>query len=560
MTISNPKTIIALVGRPNVGKSTLFNRLTKTRDALVADFPGLTRDRKYGIANYDDREFILIDTGGLDGNEEGIETKMAEQSLLAIQESDVVFMLVDARAGLMPGDIAIVNHLRKLEKLVVLIANKIDGLDKHVALSEFYSLGFDKVIGISAAHNRGISYLLDFTFEYIDELELVADKNHQLALEAANRQFANYNEETEEFEAPDLEEDIENDELAGELDDLDDEDLDDNDIDEEYEFLDEAEVEAKTSKITSTNIKESLEEQAEQILHHTNIKIALVGRPNVGKSTLTNTILGEDRVIVYDMPGTTRDSIYIPFEHLGQEYTIIDTAGVRRKGKITDAVEKFSVVKTLQAIEDSNVCLLVIDATQGLADQDLSLLSFILNSGRSLVILMNKWDAVTPEERKAIREEIDYKLGFINYVRVHYISALHKQGIGDIFKFVQEAYVAANLKVTTSLLTRILQMAVHNFQPPTVGGRRIKLKYAHAGGHNPPIIVIHGNKTKDLPESYKKYLNNYYRNTLKIMGTPINLRFEDSKNPYEHKRNKLTASQLRKKRRLMKFVRKQRGN
>lgn len=540
MTVSTSKVIIALVGRPNVGKSTLFNRLTRTRDALVADFPGLTRDRKYGLAKFYDREYILIDTGGLDGNEQGIETKMAEQSLLAIQEADVIYMLVDARAGVLPGDIAIVNHLRKLNKLVVLIVNKVDGLDKDLALSEFYALGFDKVIGISAAHNQGINYLLEFTFEYVDNLQLQEDANHQAAIQAAQQQFASYNEDDERFE-------YDQEQLSED---------DANDIDEEYEYLDQEQVEEKISKISSGNISESLEAQSREILKN-NIKIALVGRPNVGKSTLTNAILGEDRVIVYDMPGTTRDSIYIPFEHNGQEYTIIDTAGVRRKGKIHDTVEKFSVIKTLQAIEDCNVALLVIDAVQGLSDQDLSLLSFILNSGRSLVILLNKWDAVTDEQRKQIRDEIDYKLGFINYVRINYISALRKQGIGDIFKAVQEAYVAANLKVTTSLLTKILQMAVHNYQPPTVDGRRVKLKYAHAGGHNPPIIVIHGNKTRDLPESYKKYLSNYYRKTLNIVGTPINFRFEDSKNPYEGKRNKLTASQLRKIKRLQKFIKKQ---
>ncbi|RIY33089.1 ribosome biogenesis GTPase Der [Psittacicella melopsittaci] len=527
--LPNQKTVIALVGRPNVGKSTLFNRLTKTRDALVADFPGLTRDRKYGIARYQDQEYILIDTGGLEGNEEGIETKMAEQSLLAIQEADIVFMLVDARAGLIPGDTAIVNLLRKREKPVILVANKIDGLDKEQALADFYVLGFDKVMGISSSNNIGVSSLLDFTFDFIDSEKV----HHSDDADFADQEQALYDDQDdEEFE--------EEQEL----------------IDEEFEYLDESEIESKIHDVTEASIRNDLDERANQLLQN-NIKIALVGRPNVGKSTLTNCLLGEDRVIVYDMPGTTRDSIYIPLEHNGQNYTIIDTAGVRRKGKIYEAVEKFSVIKTLQAIEDANVCLLVIDATQGLADQDLSLLSFILNAGRSIVILLNKWDAVTDDERKAIRDEIDRKLGFANFARIHYISALKKHGIGDIFKYVQEAYLSANVKVNTSMLTRILQMALHAHQPPQVNGRRVKLKYAHAGGHNPPIIVVHGNMSKELPESYKKYLINYFRKTLNIIGSPINFKFEDSKNPYKDKRNKLTKSQIRKRKRLQKFIKRQ---
>ncbi|RIY33406.1 ribosome biogenesis GTPase Der [Psittacicella hinzii] len=527
---SNQKNVIALVGRPNVGKSTLFNRLTKTRDALVADFPGLTRDRKYGIARYQDKEYILIDTGGLDGNEEGIETKMAEQSLLAIQEADIVFMIVDARVGLMPGDTAIVNLLRKREKPVILVANKIDGLDKDQALADFYILGFDKVLGISASNNIGVSSLLDFTFDFID-----SETTHH----SDDAEYADADED-------DIVEVEDEDDLEDE------EDL----VDEEFEYLDDAEIETKIEGITEKSINQELDDHNANVLKN-NIKIALVGRPNVGKSTLTNCLLGEDRVIVYDMPGTTRDSIYIPLEHNGQNYTIIDTAGVRRKGKIYEAVEKFSVIKTLQAIEDSHVCLLVIDATQGLADQDLSLLSFILNSGRSIVILLNKWDAVTDQERKAIREEIDRKLGFINFARIHYISALKKHGIGDIFKYVQEAYLSANVKVSTSMLTRILYMALHSHQPPQVNGRRVKLKYAHAGGHNPPVIVVHGNMSKDLPESYKKYLINYFRKTLNIIGSPINFKFEDSKNPYKDKKNKLTRSQIRKRKRLQKFIKRQ---
>lgn len=532
MSFQNQKLVIALVGRPNVGKSTLFNRLTRTRDALVADFPGLTRDRKYGIARYLDKEFILIDTGGLDGNEEGIETKMAEQSLLAIQEADVVFMIFDGRDGLMHGDKAIYHHLRKANKNTILVVNKIDGQDKDQALADFYALGVDHLVPISAAHNRGISSLLDYTFEKVanQHLEQHEDQTDYFSQELASE------------ESEDIYED-----LTGE-----------SDVDQEYEELDDEVIEERMDTLSMSSINQELQETAKENLQ-TNIKVAIIGRPNVGKSTLTNCILGEDRVIVYDMPGTTRDSIYIPFTHKEQDYTIIDTAGVRRKGKIYEAVEKFSVIKTLQAIEDANVCLLVIDATQGLTDQDLSLLSFTLNAGRAIVILLNKWDAVTEEERKAIKDEIDFKLGFVNFARIHYISALKGQGIGDIFKYIQEAYVSANIKINTSMLTKILYMAIHQHQPPQVGGRRVKLKYAHAGGHNPPIIVVHGNQCKELTESYKKYLTNYFRKTLNIVGTPINFKFEESKNPYKHKVNKLTQSQLRKKKRLMKFIKKERS-
>lgn len=531
MTDYNPKLVVALVGRPNVGKSTLFNRLTRSRDALVADFPGLTRDRKYGLARYEDKEFIIIDTGGLDGNEEGVETKMAQQSLLAIQEADIVYLLLDARAGLMAGDASILHHLRTNNKNTILVVNKVDGLDQDQALADFYALGYDNLVPISASNNRGISRLLDFTFHRVLTGENIFD-NSKTPLELDDHE----------------------EEVVEELD-----YIEDSGIDEDFEYLDDGEIENKIADISSSGIQQFIDEQNQANLKETNIKVAIIGRPNVGKSTLTNSILGEERVIVYDMPGTTRDSIYLPFSHNGQNYTFIDTAGVRRKGKINEVVEKFSVIKTLQAIEDSHVCLLVIDATVGLTDQDLSLLSFTLNAGRAIVILFNKWDAISNEERKALREELDDKLGFASFARIHYISALKKQGIGDIFKYIQEAYASAHRKITTSMLTRILYTAIQAHQPPMVGNRRVKLKYAHAGGHNPPIIVIHGNLCRELPESYKKYLINYFRKTLNIVGTPINFKFEESKNPYKGKTNKLTQSQLRKKKRLMKFVKKQRG-
>ncbi|MDU3901180.1 MAG: ribosome biogenesis GTPase Der, partial [Haemophilus haemolyticus] len=301
-------------------------------------------------------------------------------------------------------------------------------------------------------------------------------------------------------------------------------------------------------------IDEALEESEEE--QDKNIKIAIVGRPNVGKSTLTNRILGEDRVVVYDMPGTTRDSIYIPMERDGQQYTLIDTAGVRKRGKVHLAVEKFSVIKTLQAIQDANVVLLTIDARENISDQDLSLLGFILNAGRSLVIVVNKWDGLDQDVKDRVKSELDRRLDFIDFARVHFISALHGSGVGNLFDSIKEAYACATQKMTTSLLTRILQMATDEHQPPMIGGRRIKLKYAHPGGYNPPIIVVHGNQMDKLPDSYKRYLSNYYRKSLKIIGSPIRLLFQEGSNPFAGRKNKLTPNQLRKRKRLMKFIKK----
>jgi GTP-binding protein len=286
------------------------------------------------------------------------------------------------------------------------------------------------------------------------------------------------------------------------------------------------------------------------------IKLAIVGRPNVGKSTLTNRILGEERVVVYDMPGTTRDSIYIPMNRDDREYVLIDTAGVRKRGKVTETVEKFSVIKTLQAIEDANVVMLVIDAREGISDQDLSLLGFILNSGRSLVIVVNKWDGMSEEARAQVKDQLDLRLGFVDFARIHFISALHGSGVGNLFESVNEAYTCATTRVSTSLLTRIMQMAADDHQPPLVNGRRVKLKYAHAGGYNPPIVVIHGNQVKDLADSYKRYLMNYFRRSLKVMGTPIRIQFKEGENPFEGKRNTLTPNQLRKRKRLMSHLKK----
>ena len=502
--------VVALVGRPNVGKSTLFNRLTRTRDALVADFPGLTRDRKYGHAHLAGYDFIVIDTGGIDGTEEGVEEKMAEQSLLAIEEADIVLFLVDARAGLTSADIGIANYLRQRQnKTTVVVANKVDGIDADSHCAEFYQLGLGEIAQIAASQGRGIANLMEQVLSPL--AEKMAEKEEESAVE---------NDDVSEMTQHD-------------------------EWDEDFDFSNEED--------TALLDEELAQEQAPD---SQNIKIAIVGRPNVGKSTLTNRILGEDRVVVYDMPGTTRDSIYIPMEWDGQQYTLIDTAGVRKRGKVHLAVEKFSVIKTLQAIQDANVVLLTIDARENISDQDLSLLGFILNAGRSLVIVVNKWDGLNQEVKDRVKSELDRRLDFIDFARVHFISALHGSGVGNLFESVKEAYECATQKMTTSMLTRILQIAVDEHQPPMIGGRRVKLKYAHPGGYNPPIIVIHGNQVDKLPDSYKRYLSNHFRRSLKIIGSPIRLQFQEGNNPFAGRRNKLTPNQLRKRKRLMKFIKK----
>lgn len=490
--------IVALVGRQNVGKSTLFNRLTQTRDALVADFPGLTRDRKYGRAEVEGNEFIIIDTSGIDGYEDGVETCMTGQSLLAIEEADIVLFMVDARTGLMPADQGIAQHLCNRQKETFLVVNKTDGLDPDVVTADFYSLGLGKVYAIAASHGRGIRQLIEHVLvPFLPEKE----KEVELTEEEANAAYwVEQNAENLEVGEDEPENDLNPQDLA--------------------------------------------------------IKLAIIGRPNVGKSTLTNRILGEERMVVYDMPGTTRDSIYIPMVHDEREYVLIDTAGVRKRRKVTETVEKFSVIKTLQAIENANVVLLVIDAREGISDQDLSLLGFILNSGRSLVIVVNKWDGMSEEERTHVKEMLDLRLGFIDFARMHFISALHGTGVGNLFKSVLEAYTCATHRVNTSMLTKIMHMAINDHQPPLVHGRRVKLKYAHAGGYNPPIVLIHGNQVSHLSDSYKRYLMNYFRRSLKAMGTPIRIQFKESGNPFAGKRNLLTPNQLRKRKRLMSHLKK----
>ncbi len=477
--------VVALVGRPNVGKSTLFNRLTNTRDALVADFPGLTRDRKYGQATFEHKQFIVVDTGGITGDEEGIDAKMAQQSLLAIEEADVVLFLLDARAGLLPADIGIADHLRKTGKKVLVVANKVDGIDGNSESAEFYRLGIGEINQIAAAHGRGVSQLMD------------------LALEPLREQF------------PDMQ------------------------VQPQHQRHEEEDADAQLQRLQDLPIK-----------------LAIVGKPNVGKSTLTNRILGENRVVVYDQPGTTRDSVFIPLTRDEREYVLIDTAGVRKRGKVTEAIEKFSIVKTLQAIEEANVVLLVIDAREGITDQDLSLLGFVLNSGRSLVIAVNKWDGLKTDVKDEIKRELDRRLGFIDFARLHFISALHGTGVGNLFESVNEAYASATKRINTAMLTQIMEMAQQDHQPPLVRGRRVKMKYAHAGGYNPPVIVIHGNQVDDLSNAYKRYLMNYFRKSLNVMGTPIRIEFREGSNPFEGKKNQLTLAQQRKRKRLMSFHKK----
>ncbi|MNQ05769.1 ribosome biogenesis GTPase Der [Pseudomonas borbori] len=473
--------VIALVGRPNVGKSTLFNRLTKSRDAIVGDLSGLTRDRQYGEAKWQGRTYIVIDTGGISGDEEGIDAKMAEQSLQAIEEADAVLFMVDARAGLSASDQMIGEHLRRRNKRSFLVINKVDNLDPDLARAEFASMGMGESLAIAGAHGRGITQMLEAVLGSFpkDETEPAEGEEEEVVLEGQ---------------------------------------------------------EAK--RIPGPSEKDG-------------IKLAIIGRPNVGKSTLVNRMLGEDRVIVYDQAGTTRDSIYIPFERDGEKYTLIDTAGVRRRGKIFEAVEKFSVVKTLQAIQDSNVVVFVMDAREGVVDHDLNLLGFVLESGRALVIALNKWDGMEPSERDYVKTELQRRLFFVDFADIHFISALHGTGVGHLYKSVQDSFKSAITRWPTNRLTQILEDAVGDHAPPMVNNRRIKLRYAHLGGANPPLIVIHGNQVEAVPKSYVRYLENTYRRVLKLVGTPIRIEFKGGENPYEGNKNTLTDRQVNKKRRLM---------
>ena len=450
------KPVIALIGRPNVGKSTLFNQLTKSRNALVANLSGLTRDRQYGDGRLENKSFIAIDTGGLGESDEGIDSYMAEQAKTAIQEADIVLFVVDARAGLLGSDEMIADHLRRLNKETYLVVNKVDGLHEDAATAEFHRLGFSRVYQTSASHGRGV-------------LQLITD-------------------------------------------------------------------------ILAPFPEDSIELSVEE----TGVKIAIVGRPNVGKSTLVNRLLGEDRVIVYDMPGTTRDSIYIPYERQGKKYTLIDTAGVRKRGRVHETVEKFSVIKTLQAIKDAHVVVIVFDAREGIVEQDLHMLGFALESGRAVVLAINKWDNMTEYDRGLVKAAIQRRLDFVPYVKIHLISALHGTGVGDLYPSIHRAFESAMIKVPTNRLTQILQDAVEGHQPPLVHGRRIKLRYAHMGGQNPPIIVIHGNQTESVSKDYKRYLENIFRKVLKLQGTPVQLEFKTGDNPFKEDKAMLKPAEIEK--------------
>ncbi|MDD1625661.1 MAG: ribosome biogenesis GTPase Der, partial [Methylococcaceae bacterium] len=443
--------VIALVGRPNVGKSTLFNYLTKSREALVADFPGLTRDRQYGRVKHGDRACLVVDTGGIADDAEGIESFARKQVQIALEEADVVLFMVDAREGLSASDKVIADTLRKLDKPVVLVTNKVDGIDASLATSDFYSLALGEPVQIAASHGRGIPELLE-----------------------------------------------------------------------------------RVNRLLPPESEEIVEDT------HKGIGIAIVGRPNVGKSTLVNRLLGEERVIVFDEPGTTRDSIYIPFERNGKQFTLIDTAGMRRRSRVSETIEKFSVIKSLQAIEKANVVIYLIDAREGITDQDAHLLGLVLEAGRALIIGLNKWDGLNTEQKETIKRQLDVKLSFLDFAEKHPISALHGSGVGKLFDVVHKLYDSAMLDMSTPVLTRILKEATDAHQPPIVNTRRIKLKYAHQGGRNPPIVVIHGVQTDALPTSYKRYLMNYFRDKLKLSGTPIRLEFKSPVNPFHGQKKKLT--------------------
>jgi GTPase len=440
--------VVAIVGRPNVGKSTLFNRLTRSRDALISAFPGTTRDRQYGEVNLHDRHFIIIDTGGITEEADDVGKLITKQALQAIEDADKVLFLVDGKSGITPEDKAIADTLRRSGKPIFLAVNKTEGLDPAMCVADAYELGMSSPSPIAAVHGSGIANLIEKLFPEVVE------------------------HEEEAQEAP--------------------------------------------SK---------------------SIKLAIVGRPNVGKSTLTNRMLGEERVIVHDSPGTTRDSIFIPLERFDKHYTLIDTAGVRKRKKVSEVPEKFSIVKTLQAVENTHVVLYVIDARIGVSDQDLKLLGFVLECGKALVIAVNKWDGMTEDARDHARATIDRQLDFVRFARVHYISALHGSGVGNLFDSVNEAYESAIRKLSTPLVTRLLQQALTTHSPPLVHGRRVKLRYAHAGGHNPPRIIIHGNQLNALPDSYRRFLARFFQEKLKLYGTPVLIEFKTSENPFAKDRH-----------------------
>jgi GTPase len=454
--------VIAIVGRPNVGKSTLFNVLTGTRDALVADLPGLTRDRQYGYGRRGGR-YIVVDTGGLVVAPTGIEALMATQTERAVAEADRVVFVVDARSGPTPEDSYVAERLRRTGKQVIVAANKSEGVDADVAAGEFHAFGLGEPVAISAAHGEGLDALVR---QMLAGLELPAE------------------------EAPDLDPDA--------------------------------------------------------------IRIAVVGRPNVGKSTLINRLIGAERLVAFDEPGTTRDSVHVPFERDGHRYVLIDTAGVRRRARVEDAVEKFSVIKALQAIDEAHVVIGVLDAHETVAEQDATLLGHVVERGRALILAVNKWDHIPPDQRDHIRNQLALKVPFLDFAPQHFISALHGTGVGDLLGAARRAAQAALKELPTPELTRVLEKALEAHQPPLVRGRRIKLRYAHQGGRNPPLIVVHGNQVAHVPEAYRRYLINTYREAFRLHGTPVRVEFRSDTNPFAGRRNELNERQKQKRRRLVK--------
>ncbi|NBY28520.1 MAG: ribosome biogenesis GTPase Der [Betaproteobacteria bacterium] len=443
------KPVLALVGRPNVGKSTLFNRLTKSRDAIVADYAGLTRDRHYGNSRLDKQDFIVIDTGGFEPDASaGIYREMAKQTRQAVAEADVVLFLVDARDGISGQDHDIANYLRRLGKPCLLVANKSEGLQAGLQVGEFFELGLGAVQAISAAHGHGIRPLVELALSML-------------------------------------------------------------------------------------SLPETVVETAEQAMGL--IRLAVAGRPNVGKSTLINTWLGEERLVAFDLPGTTRDAISVPFERNGQKFELIDTAGLRRRGQVFEAIEKFSVVKTLQAIESCNVVLLLIDATQGVTDQDAHIAGYILENGRAVVVAVNKWDAVDDYQRELVKRSIETRLPFLKFAAMHLISAQKRQGLGPLWTSIAQAHKAANCKMTTPVLTRLLLEAVQFQSPKRSGMYRPKLRYAHQGGMNPPVIVIHGNSLEHVTDTYKRYLEGRFRKQFDLVGTPLRIELKTASNPFVDK-------------------------
>ena len=459
--------VVALVGRPNVGKSTLFNALTRSRDALVADRPGVTRDRHYGVCRLGASPFVVVDTGGLSGHDADIDVLTARQVRLAIAEATVLVLVTDAREGLLPQDRSVLDELRRSGKPLLIAVNKTDGLDEQDALAEFAALGIAATLPLAAAHSRGLEGLLDA--------------------------------------------------LAGHL-------------------------------------PPAAGTEAEAVVD-AGVRVAILGRPNVGKSTLVNRLLGEDRLVVSAVAGTTRDPIRVPLERDGHHYVLIDTAGVRRRGRVEDALEKFSVIKTLQSLEAAEVAVLLIDASEGITDQDLALIGHVLDAGRALVIAANKWDGLDAYQRQQCRSGLERRLDFVAWSKTVFVSALHGSGLRELMRAVDRAHLASTRELTASALTRALEQAYAGHQPPLVRGHAPKLRYAHPGGRNPPTIVIHGSRTAHIADSYRRYLENFFRKRFKLEGTPVRIEFQDGENPYAGRRNVLSERQQQKRRRLLQHVR-----